>query len=77
MVVDGFTASHELTNAEFDKTTNSISSFAKWRGMGDASSSGTWNFVDGQFVLKNYDVDPTYDEKENAVTIIENGKLKK
>ena len=75
MVVDGFVATHELTNSEYDEKTKSISSFAKWRGVGDASSHGTWMFVDGQFVLKNYDVDPTYDEKMNPVAVFLNGKM--
>lgn len=71
----GFTASSELTNAEFDPKSNSISEFAKWRGLGDASSSGTWMFEDGQFVLKDYAVDPTYDDKENPITVIKYSKL--
>jgi hypothetical protein len=75
MAVDGFTASHELTNSDYDEATNTITSFAKWRGIGDASSQGTWGFVDGQFVLKDYDVDPTYDEEQNPVSIMKNGNL--
>ena len=75
MKVDGFTASIDLTNAEYDEKTNSISSFAKWRGLADASSNGTWVFVDGQFVLKNYDVDPTYDEEQNSISIFANGQM--
>ena len=76
MAVDGFDATHELTNSDFDPKTNSISSFAKWRGIGDASSIGEWFFVDGQFILKNYDVDPTYDGETNPITVIKNGKIK-
>ena len=76
MKVDGFTATEQLINAEFDDKTNSISSFSKWRGIGDASSNGTWVFDDGQFVLKDYDVDPTYDGEQNSVTVIQGGKIK-
>jgi hypothetical protein len=76
MKVDGFTAAETLINAEFDEKTNSISSFSKWRGIGDASSNGTWVFEDGQFVLKDYDVDPTYDEEQNAITVMQGGKIK-
>ena len=75
MNVDGFTASIDLVNAEYDEKTYSISSFSKWRGIGDASSNGTWVFVDGQFVLKTYDVDPTYDEEMNAISVIKDGKI--
>ena len=75
MAFKGFTAANELTNAEFDPKTNSISEFAKWRGLGDASSSGTWAFDDGQFVLKDYAIDPTYDDQENPVTVVKNGQV--
>ena len=75
MLVDGFVATHELTNSEYDEKTQSITSFSKWRGIGDASSSGTWQFIDGQFVLKNYDIDPTYDEEMNPVAVFLNGKM--
>ena len=76
MKVGGFTATEQLINAEFDDKTNSISSFSKWRGIGDASSNGTWVFDDGQFVLKDYDVDPTYDGEQNSITVIQGGKIK-
>jgi len=59
--VIGYTATTELVDPDFDAETNSISMHAKWRGLGDASSSGVWKFVDGEFVLSEYDVDPTYD----------------
>ena len=75
MTFKGYSAASELTNAEFDPKTNSISEFAKWRGLADASSSGTWVFDDGQFILKDYDIDPTYDGKENAMTIIKDGRM--
>ena len=75
MAVDGFSATTELVNSEFDAKTNTITSFNKWRGIGDASSSGTYAFVDGQFVLKDYAADPTFDEQQNPVSIVKNGKL--
>jgi Protein of unknown function (DUF1176) len=73
--VIGFTSSVDLTNSEYDEKTNSISSFAKWRGIGDASSNGTWVFDSGQFVLKTYDVDPTYDEEQNSIPVFSNGQI--
>jgi hypothetical protein len=75
MRVTGFEAASELTNAEFDPKTNSISEIAKWRGLADASSSGTWAFMDGQFVLQDFAVDPTYDEKQNPIDIFAKGKI--
>ena len=75
MTFQGFTASSVLTNAEFDPATNSISEFAKWRGLADAASSGTWVFDDGQFMLKDFAIDPTYDDEHNPVTVVKNGRL--
>ncbi len=75
MTFKGFAASTELTNAGFDPASQSISEFAKWRGVADASSSGTWIFDDGGFLLKDYDIDPTYDDQHNAVTVVKNGRL--
>jgi hypothetical protein len=76
MKVDGFTATETLINSEFDDKTNTISSFSKWRGIADASSNGTWIFDDGQFVLKDYDVDPTYDGEQDSITVMQGGKIK-
>ena len=46
-------------NSEFDEQERSLTSFNKWRGIGDASSSGKWIFRDGDFTLVHYEVDPT------------------
>ncbi|MBX9458792.1 MAG: DUF1176 domain-containing protein [Rhizobium sp.] len=58
--VSGYIAVTELTNSVFDIATKTISSHAKWRGVGDAWSAGTWEFRDGAFVLKHFEIDPTY-----------------
>ena len=75
MKLKAMKASGALINANFDPKTNSISNFAKWRGIGDASSAGTWALSEGEFVLQNYDVDPTYDEKQNPITVMKNGQV--
>jgi Protein of unknown function (DUF1176) len=75
MVVDGFTSSDVLINSSFDAASLTLSSFSKWRGIGDAASSGTWKFVEGQFVLKGYEVDPTTEGEVNPVKVIVNGKI--
>ena len=75
MALAGFSSSGSLVNSEFDPKTNSITSFSKWRGVGDASSSGTWVFSDGAFELKDYDVDPTYDEEINPIPVLKNGQF--
>ncbi len=59
--VVGFTTTSLLINPEFQAVDASIVSQSRWRGLGDAWSSGTWFFDKGAFVLKQYDVDPTYD----------------
>jgi hypothetical protein len=59
--VTGYVARAELVNPDFDPKTNTIFMGAKWRGLGDAWSSGEWAFVEGEFVLKAFSVDPTYD----------------
>lgn len=60
-VVTGFLTAATLVNSEFDADTNTLSSAAKWRGLGDAWSAGTWQLRDGQFVLKSYVIDPIYE----------------
>ena len=73
--VKAMKASGSLINADFDPKTITISNFAKWRGIGDASSAGTWALNEGEFVLQSYDVDPTYDEKQNPITVMKNGQI--
>ena len=58
-------------NSEYDEATRSITSYAKWRGLGDASSSGTWMFRDGTFTLVKYEVDASYDEEINPETVLD------
>lgn len=71
ITVRGFTTQLMLTNSRFDPDTETIENHAFWRGLGDASSSGRWVFDKGQFVLKTYDVDASYDEEINPVRVIE------
>ncbi|MDO6963205.1 DUF1176 domain-containing protein [Rhizobium alvei] len=59
--VVGYLARTEQINSDYDPATKTIFSGAKWRGIGDAWSSGSWEFIEGEFVLKKYEVDPTYD----------------
>jgi hypothetical protein len=59
--VTGFLTSNSLVNSSFDPATRRITSFSKWRGLGDAWSSGQWEFKDGQFVLREYTIDPVYE----------------
>ncbi|WP_164730445.1 DUF1176 domain-containing protein [Pelagibacterium montanilacus] len=61
MTITGFRTQNTLTNSEFDPETGTITSNGYWRGLGDASSLGVWRFTRGEFSLKTYDVDATYD----------------
>ncbi|CAN7307004.1 DUF1176 domain-containing protein [Rhizobium sp. LjRoot254] len=58
--VAGFITTTQLTNSEYDPETRVLNSSAKWRGIGDAWSAGQYQFVEGVFVLKKYEVDPTF-----------------
>jgi hypothetical protein len=70
MRIDGLKSTTQLVNSEFDAASRSISSFDKWRG-GDASSSGTRVFREGEFVLTRYEVDPTYDGELSSQTVVD------
>lgn len=69
--VIGFRTVQELVNSDFDSATLTLTSFAKWRGLGDASSVGTWILREGEFSLTRYDVDASYDGEINPETVID------
>lgn len=69
--VIGFDTRDMLINSEYDPESQTIYSFSKWRGLGDASSSGRWLFRDGRFVLVHYQVDASYDDEINPQTILD------
>jgi hypothetical protein len=67
----GYLAETRLVNSSYDAATTSITSYSKWRGVGDASSSGTWLFRDGAFTLVRYEVDASYDGEINPETVLD------
>lgn len=71
--VNGFTAADRLVNSSVDPATLTVTSWSKWRGIADASSSGEWVFRDGEFVLVAFDVDASYDGEVNPVRIYGEG----
>ena len=75
MKFTGFGSTDTLTNASFDPKTNSFSSFSKWRGIGDAASSGTWQITDRAVLLTDYDIDPTFDGEQNPIAVVTKGQL--
>ena len=54
--------------------TRTVTSHSKWRGLGDASSSGQWLFHNGRFILKSYDADASYDGEINPQTVLDYGR---
>lgn len=58
-----------MSNAEVDEKTGEIRSVGYWRGIGDASSSGVWQLVDGEYSLTSYDIDASYDGEVNPVRV--------
>ncbi len=66
----GFTATGQLVNSWYDADTGEIGEHSKWRGLGDASSTGSWQYRDGGFMLVWYAVDATYDGEMNPETLV-------
>ncbi|OBQ61226.1 DUF1176 domain-containing protein [Mesorhizobium erdmanii] len=71
MHIVGFRTTGWATNSNYDKDAHTITTFNKWRGVGDASSSGTYLFRNGDFSLVQYDVDASYDGEENPQTVVD------
>lgn len=69
--VIGYNSVGELLNSSYDEATHTITTHGKWRGVGDASSNGTWLFRDGEFSLVQYDVDASYDGEINPQTVLD------
>jgi hypothetical protein len=71
MHIVGFRTTGWATNSSYDETAHTITTFDKWRGVGDASSSGTYLFRNGDFSLVQYDVDASYDGEQNPQTVVD------
>lgn len=67
----GYTVQNRLVNSQFDPDTLTITANTRWRGLGDASSQGTWMFRSGTFTLVRYDVDASYDGEVNPETVLD------
>lgn len=76
ITVTGYSASRELVNGGFDFDTLTLTDHSKWRGLGDASSGGTWVFEQGNFTLVTYEVDASYDGEMNPETLVDFRKSK-
>jgi hypothetical protein len=69
--VIGFQTEDRLINSSYDEQARTITSNDKWRGVGDASSQGTYLFRDGHFSLVQYDVDASYDGQVDPQSVID------
>lgn len=67
----GVNAAAGLVNSAYDPATLTLTSHAKWRGIGDASSIGTWIFRNGDFTLIKYEVDASYDGEIEHETVVD------
>lgn len=67
--VAGFATQNVLANPTFDLATTTLKSNLAWRGIGDASSVGTWRFIEGKFVLTRFEIDASYDGDVNLSAI--------
>lgn len=71
VTIIGYRTSDRLVNSQYDPTTRTLTSFAKWRGVGDASSTATYIFRNGAFTLVKYDVDASYNDKVDPETVLD------
>jgi hypothetical protein len=69
--VIGFKSSNILINSAVDAASATITSAGKWRGVGDASSSGSWILKTGTFVLSTFEVDASYDSQINPQMLLD------
>ena len=71
ITVTGFQTEDTAINSAYDEANRTITTAAKWRGVGDASSAGTYLFRNGRFALVQYDVDASYDGEANPETVVD------
>lgn len=70
----GYRAATTLINPSIDDATGQIITEERWRGIGDASSSGVWDLTSDGYVLRSYEVDATYDGEIDRVTVLDLGQ---
>lgn len=71
VTIIGYRSDDQLVNSDYDPANKTLTAFSKWRGIGDASSTGTYIFREGTFTLVKYDVDASYDEEINPETVLD------
>ena len=71
MTIIGYRTTDQLVNSFYDEKEMSLTSFAKWRGVGDMSSTAKYILRDGNFTLVHYEVDPTEDGEINGQAVLD------
>ncbi|HTV70987.1 MAG TPA: DUF1176 domain-containing protein [Rhizobiaceae bacterium] len=71
MTIIGWETTDQLVNSFYDEKEKSLTSWAKWRGVGDQSSTAKYIFREGQFTLVHYEVDPTADGEINGEVVVD------
>lgn len=66
----GYESRLTLINPEVDQKGRIITR-EKWRGIGDASSSGVWDLTPDGYVLRRFEIDATFDGKQNPVVVFD------
>lgn len=69
LAVTSWTARDKLVNPAFDPATLTFSHFSKYRGIGDASESGTWVLGYEAANLLTFEVDASYDGEINPIPL--------
>lgn len=67
--VTGFRSENMLVNSDFDPARGVVVMTSLWRGMGDAMSAGEWRMIEGDPVLKLFEVDASYDGEQTPEAI--------
>lgn len=65
----GWTATTVLNDATFDPATLTFDNFAEYRNFGDAFERGTWRLEVTGPVIQSYEVDGSFDDEQNPVSI--------
>ena len=71
VTVTGFQTEDVAINSNYDENDRTITTADKWRGVGDASSTGLYLFRNGDFSLVKYDVDASYDGEVDPQTVVD------
>lgn len=67
----GYRSEDRLVNSQYDAETLTLTTHDKWRGVGDAFSSGTWIFRSGAFTLVKYQADASFDGETDPTLLLD------